>query len=40
MDKKTWVTPSVTPLAAAKDAELLRGTVGDLALGKQTVSGS
>jgi hypothetical protein len=40
MDKKTWVAPRVTPLAAAKDAELLKGTVSDLAIGKQAVHGS
>jgi len=40
MDKKTWVAPKVTALAATKDAELLSGTVSDLAIGKQATSGS
>lgn len=30
--KKTWVRPSVAPLATARDAENARGIVGDGAL--------
>ena len=39
MDKKTWKAPRVTPLAAAKDAELGKSGTSDL-LGKAVKSGS
>lgn len=32
MQKKTWAAPTVTPLAAAKDARLGGGTVNDAVL--------
>lgn len=38
MEKKTWVAPTVTPLAAAKDAQLLGRTTTDSALSKETRS--
>ncbi|GAB2974427.1 hypothetical protein GCM10027076_09520 [Nocardioides montaniterrae] len=38
MDKKTWVKPSVKPLTAAKDAQLLGSTVSDGLLGKANKS--
>ncbi|HWU22231.1 MAG TPA: hypothetical protein VN088_11945 [Nocardioides sp.] len=40
MTKKTWARPTVTPLAAAKDAQLLTGTTSDGLTGKQASSGS
>jgi hypothetical protein len=39
MDKKTWVAPRVSPLAAAKDAELGTSGTSDL-VGKSVKSGS
>ncbi|GAB4012719.1 hypothetical protein GCM10028772_38980 [Nocardioides ultimimeridianus] len=34
MTKKTWVKPTVTPLTAAKDAQLLGSTTSDGLVGK------
>jgi hypothetical protein len=34
MTKKTWVKPTVTPLTAAKDAQLLGSTTSDGLTGK------
>lgn len=36
--KRKWVAPTVTPLAAARDAELLGRTTSDSALSRETAS--
>ena len=38
MTKKTWAAPTVTPLTAAKDAQLLGAAVSDGPLGKGKAS--